>query len=251
MASVPLPRSDAQLVGLVAGGDETALAELYDRHADAIYRTAYRRLGDGQLAEEVLQDTFLALWNRAELYDQGQGSLAAWLGTIARNRAIDRLRSAGRRPMTVPLSGVLVDDGREERALEHALSNGELVGSGPRPASPEEQVDSGELRAVIYEALGRMPAFERRVVELAYFEELTQSEIATRLGWPLGTVKTRTRRGLLRLRTLLVGALGPELAPPVSLLTILGSHDPIQPNQADAAMSRNQPRPTGATDGPR
>src|SRR4051812_34676809 len=110
MTTDPVARSDAVLVSLVASGDATALAELYDRHSDAIFRAAYRRLGDRQLAEEVLQDTYLALWNRATLFDEQQGSLLAWLGTIARNRAIDRMRSIGRRPTAVPISGLLVDD---------------------------------------------------------------------------------------------------------------------------------------------
>ena len=81
-------RTDSELVAEVAAGNSDALAELYDRHADALYRAAYRRLGDRHLAEEVLQDTFLSLWNRAELFDQTQGSLRAWLGTIARNRSM-------------------------------------------------------------------------------------------------------------------------------------------------------------------
>lgn len=249
MTTNPIIRSDAHLVGLVATGDTDALAALYDRHADAIYRAAYRRLGDRQLAEEVLQDTYLALWNRAQLYDEQQGSLLAWLGTIARNRAIDRLRAAGRRPAPVPLSGLLVDDGREDRALEHALGAGSLVSGGSMPLSPEEHVDATELRDRIREALARIPSIERHVLELAYFEELTQSEIATRLGWPLGTVKTRTRRGLLRLRTFLVGVLGPEVAPPNVLLVTL---DQVDDDAADDGHSPQSARAqVGATDGPR
>src|SRR3954469_15446539 len=103
-------RTDSELVADVAARNSDALAELYDRHAEALYRAAYRRLGDRQLAEEVLQDTYLALWNRASLFDEQQGSLLAWLGTIARNRAIDRMRAIGRRPTAVPISGLMVDD---------------------------------------------------------------------------------------------------------------------------------------------
>jgi RNA polymerase sigma-70 factor (ECF subfamily) len=235
-------RSDAALVSAVAAGDTSALAELYDRHADAVYRAAYRRLGDSQLAEEVVQDTYLALWNRAELYDERQGSLLAWLGTIARNRAIDRLRAAGRRPTAVPLSGMLVDEWQEERVLEHALSRGGLVGGGSRPQDPEEHMQAAELRAEVQGALARIPHLERQVLELAYFEDLTQTEIATRLSWPLGTVKTRTRRGLLRLRGLLVAALGPDVAPPESLARDLDAASPI-----DDPIRQ----PAGATDGPR
>jgi RNA polymerase sigma-70 factor (ECF subfamily) len=248
MTTDPVTRSDAHLVGLVATGDTDALAQLYDRHGGAIYRAAYRRLGDSQLAEEVLQDTYLALWNRAHMYDEQQGSLPAWLGTIARNRAIDRMRAAGRRPAAVPLSGLLVDDGGEDRALEHALGQGTLLGSGTRPLDPEAHFDAGELRDQVREALGRIPSLERRVLELAYFEELTQSEIATRLDWPLGTVKTRTRRGLLRLRSFLAGVLGPEVAPPAAMLATLDRDE----DSADEGSRPPRTRtPAGATDGPR
>src|SRR5215210_2748709 len=141
----PGSRDDANLVREVVAGSEDALATLYDRHADAVYAAACRLTSDRQVAEEVVQETFLALWNRAELFDPAAGSLAAWIHTIARNRTVDRLRAAGRRP---------------------------------------------------------------NLIALAYREELSQSEIAERLGWPLGTVKTRTRRALLRLREILATELG-------------------------------------------
>src|SRR4026209_543409 len=99
-----VPRDDSALVRDVAGGSQDALAALYDRHADAVYAAAIRLTSDRQVAEEVVQETFLALWNRAELFNPGTGSLAAWLHTIARNRTVDRLRAAGRRPNLVPLS---------------------------------------------------------------------------------------------------------------------------------------------------
>jgi len=99
------PSADAALVAAVASGSEDALAELYDRHAAAIHATAFRLTGDRQVAEDVVQEVFLALWNRAERFDPQLGSLAAWLGTIARHRAVDRLRAAGRRPRLVALGG--------------------------------------------------------------------------------------------------------------------------------------------------
>jgi RNA polymerase sigma-70 factor (ECF subfamily) len=206
-------RTDPELVAEVATGNSDALAELYDRHADAIYRAAYRRVGDRHAAEEILQDTFLALWNRAELFDESQGSLRAWLGTIARNRSIDRLRASGRRPSPAPLSG-LADDDDDERVMGR-ISQEALVASGTRPVDPELEADRTEVRRAVLVALAAMPDSERRALEMAYFEDLTQSEIAARLGWPIGTVKTRTRRGLFRLRAVLadvmnIGGLAPE-----------------------------------------
>jgi RNA polymerase sigma-70 factor (ECF subfamily) len=200
-------RSDRDLVWRVASGDEAALAQLYDRHADAVYRVAFRLLGDRHLAEEVLQETYLALWNRAELYEPERGSLTAWLLTIARNRAVDRLRALGRRPLPLPMSAAAPDD---RSSAEDALSVGRLVASGPASPDPQEEIDAAWLRQTVREALGQVPDTERRAIELAYYEELTQTEIAARLGWPLGTVKTRTRRALGRLRSLLAESLGSE-----------------------------------------
>jgi RNA polymerase sigma-70 factor (ECF subfamily) len=222
----PAISSDAVLVASVVAGDTMALAELYDRHANAIYRAAFRRLGDRQLAEEVLQDTYLALWNRAELFNPAAGSLLAWLSTIARNRAIDRARALGRRPGAVPLSAVLSDDDRDDRAMERALADGILLGVGQAPLDPVQSYGAQELREEVRAALDGIPAAERQVLELAYYEELTQTEIAARLGWPLGTVKTRTRRALMRLRRSLVGVFGPNVAPPVAVLATLEIGEP-------------------------
>jgi RNA polymerase sigma-70 factor (ECF subfamily) len=202
-------RTDAELIARVVAGDSEALAELYDRHADAIFRAAYRRLGDRHVAEEILQDTFLSLWNRAELFDESMGSLRAWLGTIARNRSIDRLRASGRRPAPASLSGIADED--DERAMGR-ISQDALIASGSRPIDPELEADRTEIRHAVQAALAGMPDAERRALELAYFEDLTQSEIAIRLGWPIGTVKTRTRRGLFRLRSVLADLVGGDLA---------------------------------------
>jgi RNA polymerase sigma-70 factor (ECF subfamily) len=95
---------DVDLVRAMAAGSQDALATLYDRHAEAVYVAAYRLTSDRQVAEEVVQETFLALWNRAELFDPQAGSLPAWLHTIARNRTVDRLRAIGRRPRLVAVS---------------------------------------------------------------------------------------------------------------------------------------------------
>jgi RNA polymerase sigma-70 factor (ECF subfamily) len=215
----PGPGVDVALVREVAAGSHDALAELYDRHADAIFASAYRLTADRGLAEEVVQETFLALWNRAETFDPSVGSLAAWLHTIARNRTVDRLRAAGRRPRLVPLTsaaafGSAFGGGEEPDAdaLDRVLASGAIVAGSTPVRSPEMEVALHELRRALQAALAEMPEVERVVIVLAYGEDLSQTEIADRLGWPLGTVKTRTRRALLRLREVLGSGAGPESA---------------------------------------
>jgi RNA polymerase sigma-70 factor (ECF subfamily) len=193
----------------MAAGSETALETLYDRYATSIFAAVYRMTSDRGTAEEVVQETFLALWNRAETFDPKAGSLAAWLHAIARNRTIDRLRAAGRRPSLVALSSAAAPDEDATQALERLVSDGAIVG-GARPGpGPEQALETAGLQQAIGSALAGMPEAERTVILLAYQEELSQSEIAERLGWPLGTVKTRTRRALLRLRQGLGAEFGP------------------------------------------
>jgi len=205
---------DAGLVRELAAGSHDALAALYDRHADAVFASAYRLTSDRGLAEEVVQETFLALWNRADTFDPSVGSLAAWLHTIARNRTVDRLRAAGRRPTLLPLSSVAGSgyggDEPDADALERVLASGAIVAGSMPSRSPEMEVALKELRGALQAALAEMPDVERVVIVMAYGEDLSQSEIAERLGWPLGTVKTRTRRALRRLREVLGSGVGPE-----------------------------------------
>ncbi len=193
----------------VVDGSQEAFAALYDLHAGAVYATACRLTSDRQLAEDVVQETFLALWNRAEQYRPDLGSLAAWLLTIARNRTVDRLRAAGRRPTIVPMAAARLGDETDAATLERVARAGEVVGGAGRSLGPEAELAGAELRETIRTALESLVDLEREVLLLAYRDELTQSEIAERLDWPLGTVKTRTRRALLKLRSLL----GPEFAP--------------------------------------
>jgi len=192
-------------------GSEAALAALYDRYVDAIFATATRLTTDRQVAEEVVQETFLALWNRAELYDPAVGSLATWLRTIARNRTVDRLRAAGRRPNLVPLSAASGEDEQDGAALDRLVATGTVLGGAYVGPGPEGELAATELRGILQQALAELPESERTAIVLAYREELTQTEIADRLGWPLGTVKTRTRRALLRLREALAEELGPTV----------------------------------------
>lgn len=211
---------DAALVREVAAGSQDALALLYDRHAEAVHVAASRLTTDRQVAEEVVQETFLALWNRAELFDPTAGSLAAWLHTIARNRTVDRLRAMGRRPRLVPISSIRQEDEADASALERIANAGHVVGGADMGPGPEGALDALEVRLSIRGALDGMPEVERTVILLAYRDNLTQSEIAQRLGWPLGTVKTRTRRALLRLREAMAGAVGFERAGPLVAIPI-------------------------------
>lgn len=193
---------EAALVRAVADGSEEALGALYDRHADGIHAVALRLTNDRQIAEEVVQETFLALWNRAELFDPAVASLATWLRTIARNRTVDRLRAAGRRPSLVALGGP-GDADDAESGFDRLPPGATVVGGAAPDPGPEAAAEASDLRATIGTALAGMPDAERAVILLAYREGLTQSEIAERLEWPLGTVKTRTRRALARLRAVL------------------------------------------------
>jgi RNA polymerase sigma-70 factor, ECF subfamily len=200
---------DSGLVRAVASGSEDALVQLYDRYSGAVYATARRLTTDRGLAEDVVQETFLALWNRAEQYDPTMGSLPAWLLTIARNRTIDRLRALGRRPPTMPVSDIALFDESDTATLERLVAGGAVVGAGQPVMGPAAILDENELRTSLAVALAELPDVERTVLVLAYRDELSQSEIAERLGWPIGTVKTRTRRALFRMRT----ALGPGFTP--------------------------------------
>ena len=204
---------DAALVRQVAAGSQSALGDLYDRYVDTVFAAASRLTSDRQVAEEVVQDTFLALWNRAELFDPALGSLAAWLHTIARNRTVDRLRASGRRPKLIPLSSAAGEDEPAGAALDRLVASGSVIGGAAVGLGPEGELATAELQQVLKGALAELPEPERTAIVLAYREELTQSEIAERLGWPLGTVKTRTRRALQRLREALAEELGPGAAP--------------------------------------
>jgi RNA polymerase sigma-70 factor (ECF subfamily) len=209
------PTDEAALVAAVATGSEAALASLYDRHVSSIFATAFRLTGDRSVAEDVVQEVFLTLWNRAERFDSTVGSLAAWLGTITRNRAVDRLRAASRRPQLVSLSPLSREDEPDSSALERLANVRGTVGGvvDTEASDPADLLATVETQAAIGAALAGMAEPEREVILLAYRDDLTQSEIAAKLGWPLGTVKTRTRRALLRLRVALAEVHGDGFAP--------------------------------------
>jgi RNA polymerase sigma-70 factor, ECF subfamily len=181
---------DRRSLGRVTEGDSGGLAALYDRHGRAVYSLALRILGDEGDAEEVAQDVFAQAWRRAAQYDESRGTVAAWLLVMARTRAIDRFRARRVRP-----EGRVHDD--DGLTLQH------LPATTPDVASEMMAAERGHR---VRRALEALPFLQRVAIELAYFEGLTQSEIAERLEQPLGTVKTRMRLGLLKLRDALVEA---------------------------------------------
>jgi RNA polymerase sigma-70 factor, ECF subfamily len=167
--------SDLSLIAALRSGDERAMAALYDRYSGIVYSVALRILGDAAAAEDVLQEVFMQLWRNLGVFDSSRGNLGAWLAVIARNRAIDGRRK--RRPET-DVEDVIVS------------------------VEPDMSGDAERSRAMekVRNALSAMPAAQRSALELAYFEGLSHSEIASKTGEPLGTVKTRIRAGLLALR---------------------------------------------------
>ena len=221
---------DVELVARIHARDADALALAYDRHADAVYGSLVRFLGDRESAEDVVQETYLALWQRAHQFNPRAGSLLGWLLGIARHKAIDRFRAARRRPRIVaPWTD------RAETPERGWPAAGRAVMASPGDDDPEVAAARSWTRAVIRTALSTMPDHERQVLKLAYEGGLSQSEISTRLGWPLGTVKTRTRRALASLRETLGDV--PDLAP--------------APKASRTADARPTSSRSGGSDGPR
>ena len=181
---------DQRALQRVTAGDAGGLGALYDRHGRAVYSLALRILGDEGDAEEVTQDVFAQAWRRAAQYDESRGTVVAWLLVMARTRAIDRLRARKVRPE----GRVRDDDG---------LTLQQLPATALDAASEMLAVERGQR---VRHALESLPFLQRMAIELAYFEGLSQREIAERLEQPLGTVKTRMRLGLLKLRDALLEA---------------------------------------------
>jgi len=177
------------LVGQVAAGDQSALATLYDTTNRLVYGLVLRVLRDASTAEEVLLDVYTQVWRQAASYDTGRGTPLAWLTTIARSRAIDRLRSGW----------------QDQQRKEPLESLGEAPASA---ASPEDLTVASERQRFVRTALETLSPEQREVIELAYYSGLSHSEIAAKLNQPLGTVKTRTRLGMMKLREALAPMLG-------------------------------------------
>ena len=178
----------------MAAGDERALGELYDRHGSTVYALARAIVGERADTEEVVADAFGQAWRTAGQFDPARGSVTAWLTTITRTRALDLVRARGRR----------------SKVLARAAQESDAGFATPLASSdaPDRDVERQETRQLVTRSLGALPEAQRRVIELAYFGGLSHSEIAAELKEPLGTVKTRLRAGMGKLRE----ALSPRIS---------------------------------------
>lgn len=178
-------RADLDLIKRVAEGDQSAFAMLFDRLASPLYSLAYKMLGDTSEAQDAIQDVFVQIWRRASNYDSNQSSVFTWAILLTRGRVIDRLRGRARRLR-------LEEASRQEHESAQALAS--ISESGA------DIVGRNEEAARVRSALAKLPAEQREALELAFFTAMTHKEIAKQVRQPLGTVKARIRRGLLKLR---------------------------------------------------
>ena len=178
--------AEVALLQKVARGDRRSFEELYQRFSGVLFSTAYRVLNNQEAAEDVLQDVFVQIWEKAPLYDPARGKPMTWAVTLTRNKSIDRLRSTQRRSR-------LQDDFQQESDSFEKFDD----------RNSFELVSAGETNDLVREVMKKLSTDQREAIELAFFSSMTQIEIAERLGEPLGTIKARIRRGLMRLRELL------------------------------------------------
>jgi len=180
-AALESRRADRASVARIARGDQSAFAELYDRHVRLVYSLALRILQNGADAEDIVQEVFAQVWAQAGRYDASRGAVAAWMLTLTRSRAIDKLRAKRARPEAA------ADASAAESVVDLA-------------AAQDLDLLSAEQVTRLQRALKELPDAQRTALELAYYEDLTHVEVAARLGEPLGTVKTRIRQAVMKLR---------------------------------------------------
>jgi RNA polymerase sigma-70 factor (ECF subfamily) len=178
--------NDETLLRLVASSQESALSELYDRYSRLVYSVALNTLSDAERAEEVTQDVFIRVWEKAQTFDASQGKVVTWLASIARHRSIDLYRQS---------------HSRSEDTIIH-WQEAELI-DPPDEQDVEWEVDLSQRQQRIRRAVAQLPPEQRQALGLAFFQGLSHPEIAAALGEPLGTVKTRIRLGMQKLRTML------------------------------------------------
>ena len=193
MATSPTPASiqDAEYMRRIAQGDRTAFTHLFDRYHQLALNLAWRILNERQEAEDVVQEAFLQLWRGAKSYSQERGNVSTWIVTIARSRAIDKLRSRKARRVA--------DPGFEDDETEN------ITEQLPDTSTSQENLDN---RLLVRKAFGSLAIEQRVVIEMAYYEGMSQSEIAETLREPLGTIKTRIRSGLIKMKQALASGSG-------------------------------------------
>lgn len=177
---------DSTLLRMIAQAQENALGELYDRYSRLVFSMALNSTGDASLAEEITQDVYLRIWNKAETYDPQQGKVTTWIASITRYRAIDVLRRLSVRP----------EGNRTTWAEDEGFDL-------PDPVDIEEEVEISQRKQYVRQAISALPADQRIALSLAFFQGYSHSEIAEILNEPLGTVKTRIRLAMQKLRQLL------------------------------------------------
>jgi RNA polymerase sigma-70 factor, ECF subfamily len=180
LMAIRAPEGDADIVVRLQRREPQALADLYDRYGRIVYSLILRVVRDTGIAEDLVQETFLRTWNRVQAFDAQKGSVGPWLMAIARNRAIDYLRSTS---------------GRERNAVEFEETDHPSLYTNMEPG-----ILASDKARVVKAAIQKLSAHQRQVIELAYFEGLSQTEMAARMGQPLGTVKTWVRAALKTLR---------------------------------------------------
>ena len=178
---------DVELLRQIASGDRGAFAEFYDRHSTLMFSVATKILNDTNEAEDVLQEAFLQIWEKAAKFDPKLGRASSWAAIMVRNKAIDRIRSSQRRTRLA-----------EEAGTAQAIA-------GEAADTVNDTLHGHEQAKIIQTAIVELPQEQRQAIELAYFSGLTQDEISKKLNTPLGTIKARIRRGLLKLRDQLEG----------------------------------------------
>lgn len=188
--------TDVDLVAAMARREEHAAATLYDRHSAVMFGLALRMVGESADAEDVVLDAFSQAWRDAARYDTTRGTVAGWLTTIVRTRALDMIRARGRRARMMDTAGAQTD---------------EPVAMGTGFLQPDRRVDESDRVTAVAAALDILPLAQRRAIELAFFDGLTHNEVADRLREPLGTIKTRIRLGMQKLRDVLADV-APERA---------------------------------------
>lgn len=180
---------ESELLPKIANNDEEAFSELYNRFSQVVYNLSFRVVKNKSDAEEVVQKVFIQIWNKAENYDQSRGAVSTWIMNITRSRAIDKIRSLKKIRSTISM---------DDTFLQFISQKGFII------------EDANEKREIIKKALAAIPADQKTVVETIYFEGYTHTEAAKELNIPVGTVKTRLRLGILKLREQILPYIGEQ-----------------------------------------